>query len=115
MVLSVTGGRVDRVTRSEGGVLQDSELPSYNALFRYLFHSAVFIPCESARPSRTGEKEGDESDPPPKGAPLRPRIAVLSYIPLSGPRGVALVLIYPCGKARKQPPRRGAESTETDL
>ena len=29
--------------------------------------------------------------------------------------GVALVLIYPCGKAQKQPPRSGAESTETEL
>ena len=31
------------------------------------------------------------------------------------PHGVALVLIYPCGKAQKQPRRSGAESTETDL
>ena len=51
-------------------MLQDSELPSYKALFRYLSHSAVFIPCESARPSRTREKEGDESDPPQKGGTL---------------------------------------------
>ena len=29
--------------------------------------------------------------------------------------GVALVFIYPCGKAQKQPRRSGAESTETDL
>ena len=36
-------------------------------------------------------------------------------VALSGPMGVALVLIYPCGKAQKQPPRSGAESTETDL
>ena len=31
------------------------------------------------------------------------------------PHGVALVLIYPCGKAQKQPRRSGAESTETEL
>ena len=31
-------------------------------------------------------------------------IAVLSYIPLSRPHGVDLVLIYPCGKARNSPP-----------
>ena len=31
-------------------------------------------------------------------------IAVLSNIPLSRPHGVALVLIYPCGKAWNRPP-----------
>ena len=66
-VLSVTGGRMVFVTRSEGGVSHDSELRCYNALFRYLSHSAVVIPCESARPCRAGEKGGDESDPPQSG------------------------------------------------
>ena len=35
-------------------------------------------------------------------------LAVLSYIPLSRPHGVALVLIYPCGKAQEQPPKGAA-------
>ena len=36
-------------------------------------------------------------------------IAVLSGVPLSRPHGVALVLIYPCGKARIG----GADAPET--
>ena len=36
-------------------------------------------------PCRTGEKEGDESDPPQSGGGHVTPIAVLSYIPLSGP------------------------------
>ena len=49
-----------------GGVYQNLRFWCTTATFRYLSHSAVVIPCESARPWRTGEKEGDESDPPPK-------------------------------------------------
>ena len=66
-VLSVTGGRMVFVTRSEGGVSHDSELRCYNALFCYLSHSAVVIRCESAHTLRTREKGGDESDPPQTG------------------------------------------------
>ena len=53
-------------TRSEGGVWQDSGSRCGKPTFRYLPYSSVVIPCESARPCRTGEKEGDESDPPKK-------------------------------------------------
>ena len=60
------------VTRSEGGVSHDSELRCYNALFRYLSHSAVVIPCESARPLPTREKGCDESDPPKSGGACDP-------------------------------------------
>ena len=52
--------------RSEGGVGQNFGSRWDKALFRYLSHSAVFIPCESFPPCRTGKKEGDESDPPQK-------------------------------------------------
>ena len=115
MVFRAAGGRVVFAAGLEGGVRHDSDKKCGKAAFLYLSHSAVVIPCESAPLYRTGKKEGDESDPPKKGVPLRPRIAALSGTPLSRPQGVALVLIYPCGKARKPPPRRGAESTETDL
>ena len=37
------------------------------ATFVYLPHSAVVIPCESARPFPTREKSGDESAPPQTG------------------------------------------------
>ena len=74
------------------------------ATFLYLSHSAVFIPCESFPPCRTGKKEGDESDPPKKRGGMRSRIAGVWGTPLSGPMLVALVLIYPCGKAQKSTP-----------
>ena len=49
-----------------GGVFQDLRVLCSNATFRYISHSAVVIPCESARLCRTGKKGGDESDPPQK-------------------------------------------------
>ena len=101
-------------TRS-GGVFQELLKRYSTTAFSYLSHSAVVIPCESARPLPTREKGGDESDPQKNRGVMRPWIAALCSTPLSRPHGVALVLIYPCGKAQKQPPRSGAESTETDL
>ena len=53
-------------TRSEGGVFQELLKRYSTTAFSYLSHSAVVIPCESARPLPTREKGGDESDPPPK-------------------------------------------------
>ena len=91
-------------TQLEGGVFQDFSLRSTTATFVYLPHFAVVIPCESARPLRTREKGGDESDPPQKRGGMRTRIAARCSTPLSGPMGVALVLIYPCGKAWNSPP-----------
>ena len=89
---------------SEGGVGHDSGSRWGIATFLYLSHSAVFIPCESLPPCRTGKKEGDESDPPQKRGGMRSRIAGVWGTPLSGPMLVALVLIYPCGKAQKSTP-----------
>ena len=65
-VFSATGGRMVFATGLEGGVLQDSGSRCGKATFRYLSHSAVVIPYESAPLCRTGKKEGDESDPPQK-------------------------------------------------
>ena len=66
VVLSVTEGRMVFVTGLEGGVSQNSEPRCHNSILPYLSHSSVVILCESAPPCRTGEKEGDESDPPQK-------------------------------------------------
>ena len=55
----------------------------------------------------TEKSEGDDSDPPPKRGFLPAPIAALCNMPLSRPQGVAIVGIYPCGKARK-PDRSGA-------
>ena len=52
----------------------------------------------------TREGEKDESDPPQTGGDLRPKVESRYGVPLFRPQGVALVLIYPCGKAQKQPP-----------
>ena len=35
---------------------------------------------------------------------MRPRVAVMRNMPLHRPQGVAIVGIYPCGKARNSPP-----------
>ena len=66
MVFIATGGRMVFATGLEGGVWQDSGSRCGEAAFRYMPHSAVVIPCESARPLPTREKGGDESDPPQK-------------------------------------------------
>ena len=100
---------------SEGGVEHDVRLRSTTATFVYMTHSAVVIRFETARPLRTREKGGDVSDPPKNWGVMRPRIDGIWNMPLSRP---------PWGRSRphlslregsEQPPRSGAESTETDL
>ena len=112
-------GRMVFAPGLEGGVGHDSGSRYGEAAFLYMTHSTVVINRESARPCRTKRKRrGRERPPPPppkKWGAMRTRIAGIWGMPLSGPMGVALVLIYPCGKAQKQPRRSGAESTETDL
>ena len=57
------------------------------------------------RPARVerGKKAGTRAPPPNRGV-MWPWIAALCSTLLSGPMGVALVLIYPCGKAWNSPP-----------
>ena len=65
-VLNGTNDRMLNGPPSEGGVFQES-LKSYSTTaFSYLHHSAVIIPCESARNVARKEKGGDESDPTQK-------------------------------------------------
>ena len=52
---------------------------------------------------RTREGEKDESDPPKNGGAMRPKVEACCDIASTRPHGVALVLIYPCGKAWKNP------------
>ena len=102
-----TGGRMYFGTRSErerGGVYQNFRLRCTTATFVYLSHSAVVIPFESARPLRTREKGGDESDPPKKPGGHAAPDSGTEYHTAIRPHGVALVLIYPCGKAQNSPP-----------
>ena len=51
----------------------------------------------------TREIEKDESDPPKTGGDLRPFVETCCDMSLLRPHGVALVLIYPCGKAQNPP------------
>ena len=50
------------------------------------------------------EKSGETIATPPKRGLLPAPIAALCNMPLSGPQGVAIVGIYPCGKAWNSPP-----------
>ena len=98
---------MNRVTGLEGGVLQDLEPSCDKPTFLYMPHSAVVIHFESARPLRTREKGGDESDPPPKKrGVMRTRIAALSYTPLSGPMGSLSSSFIPAGRLRTAPQER---------
>ena len=90
-------------TGLEGGVFQESLKRYSTTTFVYMPHSAVVIPCESARPLRTREKGGDESDPPQKRGGMRTRIAALCSTLLSGPMG-SLSSHLSCGKAQNSPP-----------
>ena len=115
MIFCATGDRMGFATRSEGGVRQDSGSRRGNATFLYLPHSSVVIPCESASPRRTGEKEGDESDPPQKwGGHVTP-IAVLSGTPLSGPMWGRSRPHLSLREGSELALRRGAERRETEL
>ena len=53
---------------------------------------------------RAREKKGDDSDPPKKWGVMRPRVGVQCGTPTRVSQGVAIVGIYPCGKARNSPP-----------
>ena len=84
-----------------------SGLACTTATFVYLSHSAVVIPFESAGlalPTREKVKR-TRATPPQTGGSCDLGVAALCTARLyPGPMGVALVLIYPCGKARNTPP-----------
>ena len=82
-------------------------LRSTTATFVYMPHSAVVIRFEKALPLRTREKGGRRERPPPppqktRGV-MRPATDGVCTRLCTGPHGVAHVLIYPCGKAWKNP------------
>ena len=79
-------------------------LRSTTATFVYMTHSAVVIRFETAlslRP-RGACREGRERPPPNRGV-MRSRTDGVCTRLCTGPHGVAHVLIYPCGKAWKNP------------
>ena len=90
-------------TQLEGGVFQESLKRYSTTTFVYMPHSVVVIPCESARPLRTREKGGDESDPPQKRGGMRPWIAARCSTLLSGPMGSLSSSFIPAGRLRTAP------------
>ena len=81
--------RRPNVTCSEGGVLHGKNENNHNRL-RQIEESG-------------GDRERRERPPPNRGD-LRPFVETRCNMSLLRPQGVAIVLIYPCGKAQKQPP-----------
>ena len=114
MVFLGTGGRMVFGTRSEGGCTRISGLgipqPHSSISLIPLWLSHVNRPARFGR----GRKVETRATPPKSGGSCDPDSGT-EYHTAIRPHGVALVLIYPCGKAQKQPRRSGAESTETEL
>ena len=82
--------------KKRGGVPAPHSLKSF--VFRGL---SILIGFPRADTEKSGETI---ATPPPKRGFLPAPIAALSTVPLSRPQGVAIVCIYPCGKAWNSPP-----------
>ena len=67
--------------------------------FRWIYPLVIGLP--RAERQKFGRKI---ATPPQKGGGMRSRVAALWDTPLHRPQGVAIVGIYPCGKARKRRP-----------
>ena len=99
---------------TKGGVRHDSAQRCGTALFPYLFHSAAFAFYSSDSVVPIQENRGGRERPPRKAGGHVAPIAARCGTPLSGPMGVALVLIViPAGRPGIVL-RRAAETTETD-
>ena len=103
-VLSVTGDRMDFVTRSEEGVSHNFDGRCHNSILPYLSHSSVVISYESAPPCRTGKKEGDESDPPQKaGGHVTPDSCAESHASIRSHAGSLSSSFIPAGRVGTGP------------
>ena len=70
--------------------------------YSYIFLILLWLsPTHRPPLCRARKKEGDDSDPPKKRGVMRPRVGVQCGTPFRVSQGVAIVGIYPCGKARK--------------
>ena len=114
-VFRATNDRMLNATPSEGRVWQDSDKRCGKSTFFYIYHSYRFIPYSSACPTPIQENRGGRERPPKKAGGHVAPIAAFWDMPLSGPMGVALVLIDPCGKTRNCALTGVAERRETDL
>ena len=101
VVFLATNDRLFFVTRSEGGcdkIRDEGVTKSYSHISLILL---LLSPIDRPLLCRARKKEGDDSDPPKKRGVMRPRVGVQCGTPTRGSQGVAIVGIYPCGKARK--------------
>ena len=102
-------------TETEGGVFQESLKRCSNSILPYLSHSAVVARCESPPRVEREKKRGTRATPQKSGGG--------HVIPDSGAMFHASIRPH-AGRSRphlslregsEQPPRRGAERSETDL
>ena len=70
--------------------------------YSQIFFVFCGLPLLIGFPRADTEKYGETIATPPKRGFLPAPIAALSGTPLSGPQEVAIVGIYPCGKARNR-------------
>ena len=96
------GQKGGRGIKSRGGVAPPLSLNSF--VFRGL---PLLIGFQRADTEKSGKTIAPP--PPPKRGFLLAPIAALRGSASIRPQGVAIVGIYPCGKARKRRPRSGAD------
>ena len=105
-VFLATSDRLFFVTGTKGGcdkIWDEGVTKPYShisLILLWLYHTHRPPLC------RARKKKGDDSDPPQKWGVMRPRVGVQCGTPSRGSQGVAIVGIYPCGKARNSLPRR---------
>lgn len=112
-VVNVTNDRMLNVTGTEGGVSHNSARMCHNSVLFHLPHSAVVVPCSSVSSVPNEQKRRGRERPPRKAGDHVALIAALCHMPLSGPVGVAPVLIDPCGKADNQATESEDEAPES--
>ena len=103
-VFHAAGGRMLFAAGTKGGVRHNKAWGWNIPTFLELFCFPWFAPTNRLPACRDRKIKGDDSDPPRKGGSYRPRVAARCGTPLHRPQGVAIVGIYPCGKARKRRP-----------
>ena len=114
-VFHAPGGRLFFAPGTKGGVFHKKAwgVPTPHSFKSFVFYG---LPLLFGFHNDDTEKSGETiATPPEKGGSYRPRVAALWDRPLHRPQGVAIVGIYPCGKARKRRPGGGLTRREADL
>ncbi len=74
----------------------------------------LLSPVKRPHPRRCSKIGEDDSDPPENRGVMWPQQRCVAAHRSCPPMRVAIVLIYPCRKARNSPPGGGADGRETD-